>query len=178
MTVRALLDKADGVPGKLILWINLALCAFVGVAHGGALAITYVKPTPDAQGIRQLAAISLPLVAVVSITAAVALLWPQLRRPTLKLHGAVLALGAVAAWFWALSLVIGGIPEGNFAWSPGLMSLLVAYGIYVFSRYSVPDGVRGHAAFFYAPLAALVVAVPIDLVVFVRLINEMSARFG
>ena len=58
------------------------------------------------------------------------------------------------------------------------MSALVAYGFFVASRYSVPKAFREHAAVFYAPLLALVIAVPIDVAVFVRTFSEVTRGFG
>ena len=71
--MRTLLAKVDSVPERVLLWINAALACLIGLAHGGALAITYAKPTPGAEGIRQLASVSLPVAALIALTAAVAL---------------------------------------------------------------------------------------------------------
>src|SRR5690242_17026547 len=73
MTLRALVDKVDSVSERALLWATVALSCFVGIAHGGALAITYAKPTPDPDSIRQLASISLPLAAIIFLTSVGAL---------------------------------------------------------------------------------------------------------
>ena len=176
--MRTLLAKVDSVPERVLLWINTALACLIGLAHGGALAITYAKPTPGAEGIRQLPSVSLPVAALIALTAAVALVQSDLRRVALAAHGWALVAAAAGTLVWAISLLVRGFPEGNFSWSPGLMSVLVCYSVFVASRYGVPSQVRGRPAFFYAPVAALGIALPIDLGVFVTVIGEMGERFG
>ena len=178
MTVRALLTKFDAISERVLLWVNVGLAAFVGMAHGGALAITYLKPTPEADQIRQLASISLPISALVIITAVVALIRVDYRRSTLAVHGVALALSSVALLVWALILLIRGLPEGNFTWTPGLMSIWVCYSAFVASRYSVPFAMRHRPALFYAPLGAIVVVIPIDVAIVIEVLGEISRRFG
>jgi hypothetical protein len=177
MPLRALLVKADAIPERTILWVDLALAGFVGLAHGGALAITYVEPTPNTSSIRLLASISLPAVAVLATSGIAGLLRQSLRRTALAVHGVILALGSLATVLWAATLLIDQIPEGNFSWSPGFMSAIVTYGIFVFSRFGVPTDMRARSAFFYAPVAALLVSVPIDLAVFTQFVSEFGRRF-
>ncbi len=96
MTLRGFVNKVDGVPDRALLWANAALGCLVGLAHGGALAITYAKPTPDADSIRQLASISLPLAAVIVLTSVTALGRVGFRRPVLAIHGLIFAVAGVA----------------------------------------------------------------------------------
>jgi len=176
--LRALLTKIDSIPERVLLWIHLALACLVGVAHGGALAITYAKPTADDENIRHLASVSLPTAGLIVLTAVIALLRPSLRRQTLAAHGWILLVGGIAALTWAASLLVRGIPQDNFSWSPGLLSVFVAYSVFVVSRYGVPLALRNQPGGFYAPLVALVIALPIDLGVFVTFLGAMSKRFG
>ena len=178
MTLRALVNKVDGVSERALLWTNVALSCFVGLAHGGALAITYAKPTPDADAIRQLASISLPLAAVVLLTSVAGLARVDFRRPALAIHGLIFAAAAVVTLLWALSILVRGLPEGRFVWSVGMMTALLVYGFFVASRYSVPKPFREHVAVFYAPLLALVVSLPIDVAVFVKTFSEVARGFG
>ena len=176
--LRALLNRLDGASERLLLWTNLGLAAFVVLSHGGALAITYAKATPEADAIRSIAALTLPIATLVILTAAAALIRADWRRLVLAIHGSALAVSAIALLLWAAGIVLRGIPQGNFSWGVGLMTAWVAYSFFVLSRYSLPSGLRNRAAFFYAPAAALVVALPVDIGVFVRLIAEMGERFG
>jgi hypothetical protein len=178
MTLRALVSKVDGIPERALLWANVALGCFIGLAHGGALAITYAQPSPDAESIQQLASISLPLAAVIVLTSVTALARVGFRRSVLALHGVIFGAAAVVTLLWAISILIWGLPDGRFVWSVGMMSALVAYGFFVASRYSVPKSAREHAAVFYAPLIALVLSLPIDAAVFVKTFSELTGRFG
>jgi len=156
--------------------VNAGVALLVGIGHGGALAAVYDKATPEASGIRMLSSISLPFAALIFLTAAAALMRPSFRPAALAGHGFVLAASAIGALAWAVSLLIGGLPQGNFAWSPGLMTALVCYSAFLASRYSVSSDQR--ARFFYAPAMALAIAAPIDIGVFVYFIAEMTKRFS
>jgi hypothetical protein len=178
MTLRAFVNKVDGVSERTLLWANLALGCLVGLAHGSALAVTYVKPTPDAGSIRQLASISLPLAAAIVLTSAAALFRVDFRRPALAIHGLIFAAAAVVTLLWAMSILAWGPPRGRFVWSVGMMTALVAYSFFVASRYSMPRSFREHGAVFYAPLLALAVSLPIDVAVFVKTLSEITRGFG
>jgi hypothetical protein len=178
MVLRALVNKVDGIPERALLWANLALAGLIGLAHGGALAITYAKPSPDAEAIRQLASISLPTAAVVLLTAVTALVQVRFRQAVLGLHGLLFALAAVVAVLWAVSILVSGIPDGKFVWSVGMMSALVTYAFFVASRYSVPKRLRDRVVVFYAPLLALLVSIPIDVAVFVKTLSAVTKAFG
>jgi hypothetical protein len=178
MALRALVNKVDGIPERTLLWVNLGLACLIGLAHGGALAITYAKPSADAETIRQLASISLPLAAVVLLTSVTALVQTRFRQLALGLHGLVLAAGAVVTVLWAISILFAGIPDGKLVWSVGMMSAFVVYALFVASRYSVPKRFRDRLVAFYAPLLALVVAIPIDVAVFVKTLSALTKGFG
>jgi hypothetical protein len=178
MSLRAVLGKVDRIPESVLLWINVALAGFVALAHGGALAITYLQSVPEAGDIRQIASISLPIAAVVILTGVAALVRANYRRAALAIHGVLLGVSAIAILLWALSLVAGGIPYANFAWSPGLMTAWVCYSVFVASRYSVPGRLRTRDSAFYAPLFTLVIAASVDVGVLMRFIGEMGRRLG
>ena len=176
--LRTFLGKADGIPEKGLLWTNAGLACFIAFAHGGALAITYSKPTPDAEDIRQLAMFSLPMAAVVIATAVVALIRVDLRRWVLGVHGFVLASSAAAGLFWASSILLVGMPAGNFRWTVGWLSAWVTYSVFVLCRFSLPPRLRAHPAVFYAPVIALVVAATVDISVLLRLAGDIGVHRG
>ncbi len=169
--LRTLLEKAYAIPGRNLVWVNIALAGFVALAHGGALALTYATPTPDASEIRQLAFISLPIVAVVLITAAIALISAQLRPKVLALHGILLAAGVGFLLLWALGVLFKGIPEGRFSWSVGFLSASACYAAVLFYRFSIPLHLRSSRGTYYAPVIALACAVPVDIGVFFRVVG-------
>jgi hypothetical protein len=177
-TLHKWLAKADAMSEKRLLGINLGLACFVVLAHGGALAITYAKPAPEAEGIRQLATISLPIAALVIVSAAVSFIRIDLRRSVLSLHGIVFAGSAVVMILWALGILVNGIPKGNFSWSVGFLSFWVAYSVFVLCRFTLPSHLRSHPAVFYAPVTALLGAAVIDIGVFLRLASDFGAKFG
>jgi hypothetical protein len=176
--LRSLLEKADAIAPRKFLWINLGLAALIGLAHGGALLAVRAKPTPDAAAIESLATISLPLAGLVALFSVVALLLRRLQPVSLALQGLILAASAVAGLVWGLGILLRGTHEGNFSWSPGLFSASVCYGVFMLSRFGVPALARASAVAYFAPAVAVVLAVPIDIGVFIRLIQTIAGQFG
>lgn len=184
MTLRALLNKVDRIPEPILLCVNLVLAGFVLVSHGGALAVTYEDTSAMAAEIRRQAMISLPLTALIVVTAALALVRVSARRVALAVHGVVFIGGALYALVYASGVAIWGLPTmpGHdtyyFVWSVGLLSVCVWYAVFLASRYSVPMHARGNAAIFYAPVVALAVAVVIDVAISLRMLHELDKLFG
>jgi hypothetical protein len=152
-----------------LLWVNVGLACFVALAHGGALALKYSKPTPDAESIRQLTPFSLSLAAVVIVTAAAALIRVEFGRRVLGVHGVILVGSAAALLLWAAHILFSGIPEGKFIWSVGFLTAFVGYSVFVLCRFTLPLRLRTHDAVLYAPAIALAVAAVVDIGVLVRL---------
>jgi hypothetical protein len=176
--LRNLASRFDGIPERRLLWINIGLACLVSLAHGGALAITLSKPAPNAEAIRQLASVSLPIAGLLIVTAVVALLRAEYRSTVLAIHGLAFGVGALASLWWALTLLASGIPEGNFRWSVGLLTASVAYAAFLVCRFTMPSPMRGRPAIRYAPLVATVIAAAIDISVFLRLVTEIGAQIA
>ncbi len=173
--LRALLIKVNGIPEHGLLWANVGLACFVALAHGGALAISLSKPTPNTEGIRHLAMFSLPIALIVITSAGLALVLPKWRGRVLGIHGYVFSASAVALLLWALNLLVNGLSQGNFTWSVGFLSAWVCYSVLLAGRFSVPPNLRTHEAVFYAPAAALLLSLPLDVGVFIRVARDISA---
>jgi hypothetical protein len=169
--LRTILDKAYAISERNLLCVNIAISGLVALAHGGALAITYATPTPEASEIRLLASFSLPIVAVVLITAIAALVIAQLKPRVLALHGIVLTAGSGCLLLWALGVLFNGIPEGRFSWSVGLLSASVFYAVVLLCRFSVTANLRSSWRIHYAPFFALACALPVDVGVFFRVVG-------
>ena len=107
-----LITRSDRTPLRTLLLINAAFAAFVGVAHGGALALTFHRVTGHDHFIRSLAAVSLPLAAIVLVSSAVAYFKTRLASATLAVHALVMLSASVAGVAWAVSLALNGIPYG------------------------------------------------------------------
>lgn len=178
--LRSLQARADAWSPKALLLANLVMALLVTVAHGGALLLSRRggADAPDALAIEALTTVSLPLAAFVVLTACVGLLARNTRIHVLGVHGAVLGIAVVVQLWWAAELILLGLPEENFSWSVGLFSASIAYGVLVFTRYTLPSRFRIGAAWQFAPLLALGVAAVIDVGVFVRAINEFTSGFG
>ena len=176
--LRALLVRADSLPERRLLWINLGIACVVALSHGGALASSIAKPAPEFEGIRQLATFSLPIAALVVLSAVAGLIRSDWRPQVLAFHGFVLAWSALVLLVWAVTLVVGGIPQGNFSWSVVLLSASVWYGAFVLRRFSLPDHLKTRPSVYYLPVIALSVAVPLDVGVFLRMFFDMGKHFG
>jgi hypothetical protein len=170
-TLRRLLEKAYGIPERTLVWVNIVLAGFVALAHGGALALTFSQPTPDASEIRQLASISLPIVIVVLISAAAALITSQLWPRVLAFHGIVLSAGVGFLLLWALGVLFNGAPEGvRFSWSVGFLSASACYASVLLCRFSFAPHLRSSWAVYYGPVITLACAALVDVGVFVRVV--------
>jgi hypothetical protein len=176
--LRAFIDWAEALPERRLLWINLGIACLVFLAHGGALAISASKPTPETEGIATLAAFSLPAASLVILSALAGLMRSDWGPRVLALHGLLLAIGALSGVGWAATLVVAGIPKVNFSWQPGLLSASVWYAFLIFSRFSLPDHLKALPSVRYLPMVALVVVLPVDIGVFLRLLGEMGNIFG
>lgn len=169
--LRTLMDKIYGIPEGILVWVNIVLAGFVALAHGGALALTFSQPTPDASDIGQLASVSLPIVTVVFISAAIALIKTHLRQRVLAFHGIVLSVGVSFLIIWALSVFVNGPPEGvRFSWSVGFLSALAFYASVLLCRFSFASYFRSSWATYYSPVIVLACVALIDTGVFVRLV--------
>jgi hypothetical protein len=170
------LQKLDEIPEHVPLIVNLCLAGFVGLAHGGALALA-LTTEPDHLGeILPLARISLPLAAFVLLTSLLGFIWKKSRMPILASHAVVLCVGAGAMLFWATSILMSGIPEGNFSWSPGMMTFLCAYPVYLLRRTLLRKQLIRSTVVKYVHVFVLVVALVVDVGVFVKLISSFGAR--
>ena len=57
-----------------------------------------------------------------------------MRENLLKLQAVILVLGAIASFVLSVSILFGGFTEGNFSWSPGLLTVLCVYPVYLLRR--------------------------------------------
>ena len=174
--LRALLQWADAIAARKLLFANLGIACLVGIAHGGALAISMASSKPD-PSIQFVALLSLPLVSVIALSAVYALLSPTRTELSLGLHGLILGVGALALLGWAASLLINGFPSGPFSWSPGMLSALIGYAFFLASRHSTPANWRAKPLVVFAPAIAFGVALLIDIAVFAQLIRHMQQSF-
>lgn len=132
--IRAALDWLDDCPDWVFLIPNSAVAALVLLAHGGALVITRSGRAPALERFVPLLVVSISVASVVLATAIVALIVQRIRGAMLKFHGVVLAVFATATLGAAAYWVVGGIPSGSFAWTPGFLTGFALYSAYLLRR--------------------------------------------
>ncbi len=169
--------QLDGIPDWFVLLVNCAFAAFVMLAHGGALVISRAQESPDARSVEELARWSLPIAGLCLVAGLVALLRPSVRGPVLGGHGLAFASGALALLGWAVAILVNGIPDGNFSWGAGFLSLTVGWAFYVFRRFTLPERIREYAVGYYLHLLALLAALPVDLGVGFLMLRRVSETF-
>jgi hypothetical protein len=177
-SLRTWLDKAYSPTERKLLWINLVIACLVAVAHGGALWLAISTNRPDLGQFRPLAMVSVPIAALVILSAVAGLMRPESRPRVLAMHGLVLVVGALVLLGWAVTLLVGGFPKGNFSWSPGLMSASVFYAFLVFCRFTLSARIKALPGVYWVPLVALLLAVPVDIGVVIRFFIEVGDRMG
>ena len=176
--LRSLIEKWDGISQKRLLWINAGLASLVGISHGGALAIEMSKPSHDADTIRQLATVSLPIAGAVLLSALTALFREKSRRAVLGAHGIAFCVGIAAMLAWAVKILFTGLPEGNFKWGVGLLTVSVGYSVFVATRFALPPELLSRPFIRHAPVAAMAIAAIVDVGVFLRVVGAIGAIFG
>ena len=170
--MRSILAKLDELPDQLLLLGCAGLAAFVMVAHGGALLVRHLAPPDQAAMVTHIARYSLPLGGLVLATSIVGMLKPQWRSRILGLQGVILVLSSIALVAWASTLLVRGIPEGNFAWTPGFLTAWVCFSFYLMRRYLLPAGWSGAI---YVPLVAAGITLPIDIGVLLRFLVKLAS---
>jgi hypothetical protein len=166
----ALLRRAYALPERGLVWVNIVLSCFVGLAHGGALAVASAQQAPELASIRALAMFSLPLAVVVLASGVLALARPVHAWSVLYLHGVVLAASAAWLLVWAAGILVLGVPDAHFVWMVGFLSAWVLYASVVLVRFVVPQAVRTRPVAYYFPAFALLFAVVIDFAVLAKVL--------
>jgi len=166
--LKKLITTLDQLPERILLVANSVFGVFVILAHGGALALTYVHPDDNAESIRQLASISLPLAVLVLASSIYAFTFERHRAVILKIHAIILLCANLALIFWGISLLLGEFPRGNFGWTPGMMTGMFAYSIYLCRRTWLAQSIGSSALVRYLHVLAIIVVLPIDLSIFAR----------
>ena len=166
--IAKIIQKLDQIPEYRLLLVNLSIAAFVGLAHGGGLAIALAKEPEHLDWIVPLAMVSLPLACFVIISSVIVLLRRRSTSAILTIHAIILCLGGAAAFIWAGSILVKGIPEGNFAWSPGLMTFFCVYPVYLLRRTLLRKKLPHSAPVRYLHVVVLLLTIIVDVGVFVK----------
>lgn len=172
------LQKLDGIPEKALLFVDLGLACFVGLAHGGALLIALAQQEEQLEFVRPLASVTLPLAGLIIVSSVAALVWKRSRSAILGAHAVVLTLGAAALLGWAVSILINGIPKiTRFSWSPGMLTFLCVYPFYLLRR-TVLARFGKRFVVKYLHVMVLVIALAVDIGVFVKVLSLISSMWS
>ena len=166
-------EAVDKVPVVGLLLINAALAGFVLLGHGGALAAAYFAQPDKVSEILPLALVSLPVSTIVILSSLAGLATARWRGVILSAQALILAVGSLALFGWALSVVFRGVPQGRFSWAPGLMTAFCVYPIYVLRRTVFERQISVFWWVYYLHLIALLIVLPVDTAVFIRVISKM-----
>jgi|LNFM01.2.fsa_nt_gb hypothetical protein len=152
-------------PRKLLLWpssrflaINGVLAAFVLVAHGGALLVSAQQAHPDAEEIRRLAQLSVPLSALVISGSLLAWLRPSVKAIVLRVQAIAGLLLALYLALWAVQLLLGSELPPHFVWTPGFLTAIVYYVAVLFTAHLAGARLPDDRRYLIPGLAALVAA--------------------
>jgi hypothetical protein len=163
----------DKVPIIALLIGNAAVAGFVLVAHGGALAVAHSADPDKVREMLHIAMVSLPLSAIITLSSLAGLASTRWRGLILSGQALILGVGSLALFLWALSLLVGGLPQSRFAWAPGLMTAFCVYPVYVLRRTVFEKHTSASWLLYYSHLIALIIVLPVDVGVFARAISRM-----
>jgi len=168
--------KLDEIPAHVLLMVNMAIAGFVGLAHGGALAATLIQEPENLGEILPLAGVSLPIATVILISSIVVLISKKWLMPVLSIHSIMLCCGSVAAFVWISGILLNGIPEGNFGWSPGMMTFICVYPFYLLRITLLRKYMTRSVAVRYLHVLVFVIALAMDLGVFFNFKSSIKSR--
>jgi hypothetical protein len=173
--VDRILSRAYGMSEACVLWVNVVLALFVTLAHGGALIAAESRSSPELGDIRAVAMFSLPLCAVILISALAVLAYKPWARQVLALHAVIASLSAAGFFLWAITLLLRGFPEGNFVWTVGILSAWVGYATVLALRFLLARTSSALSAVYYVPALAFLVALAVDIGVLLRALSTNTA---
>ena len=169
--MRALLKRLDEIPESVLLLGSSGMAAFVLVTHTGAWLLRDLPPPEFAELVTRVTKVTIPTCLLLLTASGLALLNPRRRAGVLGFYGVVLSGFSIALWAWAASLLIWGLPEGRFAWSPGFLTAWNTFSAYLFRRFAIPAGVPGAL---YLPVLAAGATLPVDGAVGLMFFTSMA----
>ncbi len=169
-------ERRKTVP-DIVLLVNAALGALVLVTHGGVLLLLLSERVPAPPGYAELVwaviPFSLPLAGLVVASSIGGLFMRKIKRPALAFQAIVIFFSSLALLVWAANIVIHGIPLGNFVWTPGFLTGWVVYSWFLCARVAVSGRSMRRSRIRYLLAVGALVAVPVDLGVFLRFLLSM-----
>lgn len=168
-----LVSMYNASPRKLLI-ANLIIALLIGTSNGLGVLLGHGAPGLTAEMEAAIVMFVLPGSATVILTGLIGLIFNSSRQWVLSIHAIVLGIGAVTLWVWALELVLTGLPEGSFSWTPGLLEVAAGYAALLICRFNLPDKLRENGRIYYIPIAVALLTVPIDVGILIRFVEKMQ----
>jgi hypothetical protein len=123
--------------------------------------------------------VTLPISALLALSALIGLAQPDFRRGVLRLHGLLLLAAAILLVTWMAEISRDGLPPHTvFSWSPGLAELAVCYATFIFTRFTLRAEAQQNAVIFYLPAWVLLPVIALDVGVLVRFGGMVFTAFS
>jgi hypothetical protein len=166
-------DKLDQATPKRLIKINMFIFAFVCLAHGPLLAISFIGGVKGFETTPLLIYFSVPLALYAFIYGVYGLRNTKLQCTVLNHHTILLLLMFGLLCLYSASLLINGIPTDGmrFVWNPVLFAFLFSYPIYL-ARLSFFKGVINmNPSIKYAHLYAVIISIGISVLILRQILN-------
>ena len=167
--LRAGLLWLDTLDERAFVAVDLALGLFIGVAHGGALALALTGLAPPFVPFAPLLIGSLVLALLVIVSGGIALLAPAKRPPVLRAHAVALSVMATAVLIASAYWVVNGLPSGRFAWTPGILTGICVDPFFLLRRFVLSARSSGSPALADLPIWIGLLAIAAEVGIGVRL---------
>jgi hypothetical protein len=172
------LSKVDNTSPKKYLLINTCIACYVAVGQALGIVVLHYKYGTNVADLSSIPLYPFILAIFVIFTSIAALFRERLRSVILLIHGLIL-IGLAIRWFSSsLNILISGVPDGNFSWSLGILTILVAYSVLVFTRFTLPTSIRSFPIVFYSPIGAILISLVVEVGIFLELAVGIGTRLG
>lgn len=159
-----IVDDIDSIPFKALLCINLAMGAFVLLAHGGSLALSFL----NGENISVLVMVTVPTSLFIILSCVIGFALENIRLKILSIHSIVLLAGAILTFYYGLSLLLKGFPKGNFSWGVGFFTFFCVYPVYFVRRTIFRNFISKSSIIKYFHIFIFIIAFSVDITVFVK----------
>jgi hypothetical protein len=165
-----IIDGIDSIPHKALLGINLAIGFFVLMAHGGSLALSLSKD----QEVSSLVLFTVPISLFIIATCTVGFFSDKQRLRILSIHSLILVCGSILVFYYGLSLLLKGFPEGNFSWGVGFFTFFCVYPVYLIRRTILGGIISKSNIIKYLHVPIFIIAFCLDITVLITAMEHFS----
>ena len=174
--MKRLVEALDRVPKRVLIALN-GLAGFT-VAVFQLVILAVATPPPEIwRAVGILVWIVSIAASISAVAAAVGLSHSPSADGALAVQAVACTAGAASLVIWAVWIVFFGTPPGvGFAWSPGVLSLVLGYSVYLLRRSVLAAQCSRSPVLFYSHLWLAAAMLPIDIAVIVRVIVQFITR--